>query len=950
MKRRVLAIVVCLCMLATMWPQGAAMADGNETTSIKVGGRILSGSDVAPVYATTNGENGEVTVQESYVEGSQWNIKWDGSTLTLRGATIKAHGVDSTQIAAIHLSRSRDNPQDIVIKLEEDNKLIGAALNTSQSGSYSEYSYGIYSASGDITISGNGALTFDGENQSANSSNYRAISSGIYANNGNVNIESGTITINAGSATAISNASAESYGIYAWDYNDTGIGNVTISGGNVTVMSGEANAESGEAYSCGIRTRDHGSVIISGGSVTAQGGSATAMLGNNYSNCILTADNITVSPQSGKLIKVAAGESKDRAEAIEGSPFMASETITDKVQNTKYFYGETIDATTINNHPSSQQVIEGGTATFKIEATGTGLSYQWQQKSTGSDADWQDIPDANTDSYTIANVEKTMNGYRYQCVVTGEGGKKTSNAAILTVYAKTVITEQPDNTTVKEGDTAIFNVTAFGEEPLSYQWQESVNGSIWSDISGANSSSYTMITTTMGMDGHQYRCVVTGTGGDKAISQAAKLTVQKMTETITPGDTVRYIVEHYTQKDTGSYTLYETEYPAGEIGERVTASPKEYQGYVYNPNVTDTIESGMLKEIDSDDDIVTLKLYYDRIQYSITVTSDGNGSATASETSAAEGTSITLSATAKSGYHFERWKVVSDNVAIENNSFTMPAEDVTIKAVFARNSGGGGTVIPSRFTLTFDTNGGSAIDAMRVSAGTTVDLSDYQPTRAGYDFTGWYADEALTEHITNIRMTGNKTVYAGWTQQTPPVEAELPFIDVDEDDWFYDPVRWVFEQGLMTGTSATTFEPNISTTRGMIVSIFHRLEGSPMVSESLVYDDVVDGDWYAEAVRWATTEDIVGGFGDGTFRPNEPITREQMASILYRYAEYKGYDISARADLSAYSDQPSAWAEDVMQWAVAEGLLNGVTDDQLQPQGNATRAQVAAIFQRFLSE
>ena len=177
---------------------------------------------------------------------------------------------------------------------------------------------------------------------------------------------------------------------------------------------------------------------------------------------------------------------------------------------------------------------------------------------------------------------------------------------------------------------------------------------------------------------------------------------------------------------------------------------------------------------------------------------------------------------------------------------------------------------------------------------------------------------------------------------------DLPFNDVSAGDWFYDPVVWIYNEGLMTGTSATTFEPNTSTTRAMIVAMLARLENVTS-ADSAGFTDVADGDWYATAVNWAASEGIVGGFGDGTFQPNAPITREQMASILYRYAEYKGLDVSARTDLSHYSDQPSAWAEDVMQWAVAEGLLTGVTDDQLQPQAATTRAQTAAVFQRFLT-
>lgn len=177
--------------------------------------------------------------------------------------------------------------------------------------------------------------------------------------------------------------------------------------------------------------------------------------------------------------------------------------------------------------------------------------------------------------------------------------------------------------------------------------------------------------------------------------------------------------------------------------------------------------------------------------------------------------------------------------------------------------------------------------------------------------------------------------------------SELPFTDVRTDDWFYDPVCCVYEMGLMTGVSDTAFAPNTTITRGMVAAMLHRLEDSP-TAENAGFSDVHDSDWYATAVNWAAGVGIVGGFGDGTFQPNAPITREQMASILYRYAAYKGMDVSARATLDGYIDQPSAWAEDVMQWAVAEGLLTGVSEDRLQPQGPATRAQVAAIFERFL--
>lgn len=178
----------------------------------------------------------------------------------------------------------------------------------------------------------------------------------------------------------------------------------------------------------------------------------------------------------------------------------------------------------------------------------------------------------------------------------------------------------------------------------------------------------------------------------------------------------------------------------------------------------------------------------------------------------------------------------------------------------------------------------------------------------------------------------------------------LPFSDVAADDWFYDPVRYVYLEGLMTGTSTTTFAPNTTTTRAMIVSILHRLEGEPNVGGRYSFEDVPWGSWYSQAVLWAERRGIVSGYSDERFGPNDPITREQMAAILYNYTEYAGGDTSARADLSGYSDAAavSGWAYDALSWANAEGLINGMTASTLAPKGNATRAQVAAILQRYL--
>ena len=261
-------------------------------------------------------------------------------------------------------------------------------------------------------------------------------------------------------------------------------------------------------------------------------------------------------------------------------------------------------------------------------------------------------------------------------------------------------------------------------------------------------------------------------------------------------------------------------------------------------------------------------------------------------------------------------------------------------------SGSSGGSASTTYTLTFETNGGNAIAKVTKNKGTTIDLAQYAPTKSSATFEGWYADKGLTKKITSVKLDANTTVYAKWTET--PVSS-LPFGDVKSADWFYNDVKYVYEKGMMAGTAADVFAPNATTTRAMIVTILYRLEGSPAVTGTSSFVDVPAGQWYTDAVNWAAANQIVKGTSATTFAPNDSITREQMAAILYRYAQYKGYDVTKKADLSGYSDngQVSAYAKDALAWANAAKLINGVTNTTLAPQGNATRAQVSAILHRF---
>ena len=187
--------------------------------------------------------------------------------------------------------------------------------------------------------------------------------------------------------------------------------------------------------------------------------------------------------------------------------------------------------------------------------------------------------------------------------------------------------------------------------------------------------------------------------------------------------------------------------------------------------------------------------------------------------------------------------------------------------------------------------------------------------------------------------------------EKPDEPVELPFTDLTQD-WYMDSIRYVYEHELMYGTSDTTFAPDDALTRGMFVTMLYRMEGRPEVTGSTSFTDVAENAYYADAVAWANANGVVYGTSDTTFSPDGKITREQMAAMMRRYASFKKLDTSARADLSTFADASavSAWATGDMQWAVASELLYGNNHNQLQPTANATRAQAAAILQRFATK
>ena len=273
------------------------------------------------------------------------------------------------------------------------------------------------------------------------------------------------------------------------------------------------------------------------------------------------------------------------------------------------------------------------------------------------------------------------------------------------------------------------------------------------------------------------------------------------------------------------------------------------------------------------------------------------------------------------------------------------------------------------WNITYVTDGGTigGLYPVTYTEG-TVTVLPTNVTKPGYTFLGWFTAYTGGVQIRQIGATetGDKTFYARWqktvlppppvtpgtpvTPARPAAPVGLPFADVSGSDWFYNDVRYVYEKGIMDGTGADRFSPNAPLTRAMIVTILYRMAGSPSVSGSSDFTDVAAGKWFAKAVAWAAANGIVNGYGSGLFGPNDPVTREQLAAILYRYAVYGGMTaVTLEENLGSFADtaQLSAYAIQAMNWAVGQGLING-SGSNLVPKAQATRAQVAAIIHRYL--
>ena len=728
------------------------------------------------------------------------------------------------------------------------------------------------------------------------------ISGNISHNNNNVPsirlIIEGDNSINEDTFSGINQ---ESY--YNSSLTISGGGTLKISAGNTGINVRSLTIESGTleitAGKFGVNAK--GGVTIKGGEVEVNGGERAF---DSYSY-------VTADPQSGKQICVFAGESEAEAEAL--GPYTSEFKIPNSETAEKYFHSYIEDAPIVTNvsvSPETATVEAGGTQQFTATVSGTGdynKGVAWSV-SGNSSADTT----INDGLLTVAEDE-TAASLTVTATSVGDG-------TIYDTATVTVTQDEPEEHEIYifgQGYDAPFYATTDGTPNTLTECESTDNWNIQWDGEKLTLRNATVFCNM----GNQ-------AGTNTAIQRDldVSLAIELIGDNTVVGPEYGIVAGNITISGDGTLRVWAHEIPTDGS-----------KSYAFGGNVT--ITGGTVEAAG----------YHAPVSGSLTITpAEGGYELSAYDSFVADDVDET-----------PEWEAMAG--AAEAVDFTagsavsLPEDTRYIKAAPAEDEpepdpdwpdwpwhpGGSGGTVTRYVMLTFETRGGSELDELRVPAGTTVDLSDYSSERAGYDFALWYPDESFSGSIDEIYMDRDKTVYAAWE----------PFADAAPGDWFYGDLVYVYENGLMDGVSETLFAPDGAVTRGMIVTIMHRLEGGPVVDYLLPFADVDEGAWYAEAVRWAASEGIVTGVSETAFAPDEPVTREQLAAILWRYAKYKGHDVSIgeSTNILSYTDfaEISEYAIPAMQWACGEGIITGSGEGVLNPRGGASRAEAAAMLARF---
>ena len=753
-------------------------------------------------------------------------------------------------------------------------------------------------------------------------------------------------------------------------FNESGNAELTISLVGTNTI---ANVDKG-IYVLANSTGGATLTITGDGSLNASASQTGIWVQSNSNNAALCVENAEVTASvDGAFndgVLVQAKDGSDVSLTVNGGSLTASVNANIWFQFGSGVSGSGTPTVTVSNNAIVRA--NGGIA----NTSSTSIQY-----GTGSDSTGGIVFDGNTGTvYGAVTLQENLTIGEGESLTVPEGsslncnGKLTNNGTILasggtvsgqlkngTTVTTPSITGQPQNKKVTAGETAEFSVTATaGSETPTYQWQQSTDsGSNWTDISGATSASYTINSTTISMSGYQYRCVVKSASGVSVISQAATLTVK---QSVSP--TSYSISAYVAPAGAGTVTVNGSGTSAtvtanSEVALAATANDGyRFTGWMENDRQVSTDATYTFKA--TGDRTLTAK--FEKKVTGVTLNTETLELFT--------GGSATLTATVEPSDAANQnvtWASSDPSVATVDAAGKVTAVAPGTATITATTVDGGFTAICTvtvrpdippanpnyRITVEATQGGTVTADPTAAKAGATVTLTPV-PDR-GYQVGTVAVTDRFGEPVAVTEQAdGTYTFTMPNGQVTVTVtfeQAPLPFHDVTEGDWFYEAVRYAYENGLMDGVGDNLFAPNSETTRAQLVTILYRLAGEPEPGGDSGFADVAAGTWYTDAVAWAAENGIVNGVSDTEFAPGEDITREQLAAILYRYAAYQGYDVSQRADLLGFGDAESisGYAQEALSWAHAQGLVLGFEDGSLRPQGTASRAQIAAVLMRFLA-
>ena len=922
---------------------------GNEDsrTAITNGGLLVVGDNETAasltVTATAKGDSGKsasasVAVKmppNIYIDGvgrygtpdapytsEDGSYTWDGTTLKLNNATINnAYKFNSQVSSSKCASIYRAGHLTIELSGVNNVRCDAAAWN----------SFGIYVA-GDLTIKGDG-------------------------------------TLNTTATYSLK------HGIYAW---------------NMTIESGTVNSFPAWGNGRGIYT---GSITIRGGTLRANGDEYG--IGPNPVNVI-------IDPPEGKLIAVKTGnygDNDDSAVSIKESPFSSRTEI--QINRPGYFYSYVPQTYTVKFDANGGE----GQMDERI------FLYDEEQAlpaCTFAHADaafvgWSETPDgqiAYTDGAKVKNLTAIDGGTvtlyarwgttSYNVTLDANGG--TINSGSITSYFQGFGAKLPTDVTRTgyifdgwyddNGKVTEIGSDATGDKSYTARWTPITYTVAFS----ANGGDGNMDDQTFAYDVEQNLAAntFTRTGYDFAgwsdvpdgnVVYADRDAVKNLT------DVDDAVITLYAQWTPITYTVaFNANGGNGEMdnqdftyGEEQSLSPNTFTrtGYTFagwsetqDGDVAYSDAESVRNLTSESSGTVTLYAQWTPITYTVAFNANGGDGNMDNQTFTYDvEQSLTANAFTRTGYTFAGWSdapdgdiLYADRDAVKNLA-AIDGAVVTLYAQWAAKTNPGG--VPTYpVTVSADIeNGAVYVSTSRAPAGSMVTVT-IAPDE-GYELYGLMITDRNGNEVKPAKVSDTKYTFkmpaSGveiWASFRELYTGPLPFTDVAENAWYAEAVRYVYKHGLMDGTGVNTFDPDATTSRAMIATILWRMAGSPVVGGDIGFSDVANGQWYSEAIRWAATEGIVDGYDNGKFGPNDPITREQFAAMLWRYAKSEGYDVSVgeNSNILSYTDAAdvSEYAIPAIQWACGTGIINGTGDGStLSPQDAAARAQAAMMLMRF---